>query len=154
LRLQSGQTLEVPFRQLLIFSTNLDPNQLVDGAFMRRIQMKVEVGGPSEKLFYQIFRVICEHYNITFEKNGFIHLLQKWYRVPNRTMQAVHPRDIVKTIIAISDYEGLRAELTPELIDEACESYFVDGNMAATLSSQPMNGATPNPMPDTISPFN
>jgi predicted ATPase with chaperone activity len=44
LRLQSGQSLEVPFRQLIVFSTNLDPMDLVDGAFLRRIQMKVEVG--------------------------------------------------------------------------------------------------------------
>lgn len=136
LRLQSGQTLQVPFRQLIVFSTNLDPGQLVDGAFMRRIQMKVEVGGPSEKLFYQIFMVMCDIYKIPFDKKGFVHLLQKWYRVPNRIMQAVHPRDILKTIMAIADYEGVAPELTTDLIDEACASYFVEGNMAATLSDK------------------
>ncbi|NDJ85307.1 MAG: ATP-binding protein, partial [Chloroflexi bacterium] len=49
LRLQTGQQLEVPFRQLIVFSTNLDPNQLVDGAFLRRIQMKVQVTRPDER---------------------------------------------------------------------------------------------------------
>lgn len=135
LRLQSGQTLEVPFRQLIVFSTNLDPNQLVDGAFLRRIQMKVEVGGPDEKLFYQIFTAVCKQYNVTFDKQGFVHLLQKHYRTRNRTMQAVHPRDIVKTVIAICDYEGIPVQLSPELIDEACASYFVDGDMSATLAN-------------------
>jgi len=137
LRLQSGQSLEVPFIQLIVFSTNLDPMQLVDGAFLRRIQMKVEVGGPDEKLFYQIFVLSCKAYDIPFDKKSFVHLLQKWYRVPKRTMQAVHPRDIVKTVIAICDYESMVPRLTPELVDEACASYFVDGDMSATLADQP-----------------
>ena len=136
LRLQSGQSMEVPFRQLIVFSTNLDPMQLVDGAFMRRIQMKVEVGGPSEKLFYQIFTESCKSLNVEFDKKTFVHLLQKWYRGPNRIMQAVHPRDLIKTIVSICNYDNTKPRLTPELVDEACESYFVDGNMAATLSDQ------------------
>ncbi len=138
LRLQSGQSLEVPFKQLIVFSTNLDPTQLVDGAFLRRIQMKVEVGGPDEKLFYQIFVEICKHYRVAFDKKSFIHLLQKWYRGSERVMQSVHPRDIVKTVIAICDYENITPKLTPEFIDEACASYFVDGNMSATLADQPI----------------
>lgn len=140
LRLQSGQTLEVPFRQLIVFSTNLDPTQLVDGAFMRRIQMKVEVGGPEEKLFYQIFVEACKTYSIPFDKKSFIHLLQTWYRGPNRVMQAVHPRDIVKTVISICDYENVPAQLTPELIDEACASYFVDGDMSSSTGQHYRNG--------------
>ena len=129
LRLQSGQTLEVPFRQFIVFSTNLDPAELVDGAFLRRIQMKIEVGDPDEKLYYQIFVRMCQHYSITFDKNCFLHLLQKWYREPGRVMQAVHPRDILKTIIAICDYDSTPPKLTPQLVDEACRSYFVDAVM-------------------------
>jgi predicted ATPase with chaperone activity len=136
LRLQSGQSLEVPFRQLIVFSTNLDPMQLVDGAFLRRIQMKVEIGGPSEKLFYQIFIDSCKAFSIPFDKKTFVHLLQKWYREPQRVMQAVHPRDIIKTVISICKYDSTPPRLTPELVDEACESYFVEGDMAATLADQ------------------
>lgn len=126
LRLKSGQSIEIPFLQFIVFSTNLDPGDLVDGAFLRRIQMKVEVGGPSEKLYYQIFMLSCEAYNVPFDKKSFLHLLQNWYREPGRVMQAVHPRDIVKTVASICDYAGAEVRLTPELIDEACESYFVD----------------------------
>ncbi len=126
LRLQSGQSLEVPFRQLIVFSTNLDPGDLVDDAFLRRIQMKVEVGGPDERLFYQIFLRMCEIIDIPFDKKSFVHLLQKWYREPERTMQSVHPRDIIKTVISLCEYEGSEPHFTPELVDEACTSYFVD----------------------------
>lgn len=126
LRLQSGQTVEVPFRQLIVFCTNLDPSDLVDGAFLRRIHMKVEVGGPDEKKFFQIFVDACRSYKMPFDREGFMYLLKAWYRETDRVMQSVHPRDIVKTIVAICEYEGIRPQLTPELIDEACQSYFVD----------------------------
>jgi predicted ATPase with chaperone activity len=126
LRLQSGQTLQVPFRQLIVFSTNLDPSELVDAAFLRRIQMKVQVGGPDDKMFYQILGRMCQAYNVPFEREGFLHLLRKWYQEPRRPMQSVHPRDIIKTILSICEYESLSPRMTPELIDEACNCYFVE----------------------------
>lgn len=126
LRMQTGQTIEIPFRQLIVFATNLDPSDLVDAAFMRRIQMKVEVSGPDEKLFYQIFTAMCKVNNIPFDKDGFMHLIAKWYRTGAQVMQAVHPRDILNTLVAICEYEGIPPRLTPELLDEACASYFVN----------------------------
>jgi SpoVK/Ycf46/Vps4 family AAA+-type ATPase len=126
LRLQTGQPIEIPFRQLIVFATNLNPDDLVDAAFMRRIQMKVEVSGPDEKLFYQIFMAMCKVQNIPFDKDAFVHLLGKWYRNGDRVMQAVHPRDILNALIAICEYEGIQPRLTPDLLDEACASYFVN----------------------------
>jgi predicted ATPase with chaperone activity len=128
LRLHSGQTLEIPFRQLIVFATNLDPSDLVDAAFLRRIQMKVEVGSPDEKMFYQIFAQTCQSLKVPFERNGFLHLLQKWYRECGRPMQSVHPRDILKTLIAICDYAGVAPQMTTELLDESCSCYFVDAH--------------------------
>lgn len=125
LRLLSGQTLVVPFRQLIVFSTNLNPHELVDDAFLRRIHMKVEVCSPDEKLFYQIFLLECKRYNIQFERDAFLYLLQKWYRQTGRPLQAVHPRDLLRTIQALCEYEGEQARMTSELIDLACLSYFV-----------------------------
>ncbi len=128
LRRPSGQTLEIPFRQLIVFATNLDPSDLVDAAFLRRIQMKVEVNAPDEKMYYQIFSQMCQTLKVPFDRNGFVHLLQKWYREDKRPMQSVHPRDILKTLLAISDYAGISPQMTPELLDEACSCYFVDSN--------------------------
>jgi SpoVK/Ycf46/Vps4 family AAA+-type ATPase len=110
---------------LIVFSTNLDPHELVDDAFLRRIQIKVEVAAPDEKLFYQIFVIVCKQFNIPFDKDVFLYLLQNWYRQNGRPMQAVHPRDILRTLQALCDYEGIQPKLTPELIDDACKTYFV-----------------------------
>ncbi len=126
LRLRTGQTLEVPFKQLIVFSTNLDPGDLVDLAFLRRIQMKVEVGPPDEKRYYQIFLRVCKQWDFPFERQPFLHLLKKWYYETGRAMQAVHPRDIIRTIISICEYEGVPPRMDPELIDEACDCYFVE----------------------------
>ncbi len=141
LRLQSGQTLEVPFKQFIVFSTNLDPMQLVDGAFLRRIQMKVLVDGPSERLFYQLFTIMCQMLHIPFDKKSFVHLLQKWYREPNRTMQAVHPRDILKTVISICEYDGVDPHLSPVMLDDACTSYFMDASQTIDVNKTVARGA-------------
>jgi len=125
LRLMSGQSIVVPFRQLIVFSTNLDPADLVDDAFLRRIHMKVEVGSPDEKLYFQIFSKMAKQLNINFNKDAFLHLLQKWYREAGRNLQAVHPRDILNIVVAISEYENIPVRLNPDIIDEACRSYFV-----------------------------
>lgn len=126
LRLQTGQTVSVPFRQLIVFSTNLEPRELVDDAFLRRIHMKVGVFPPDEKLYYQIFFLMTRKVGIEFNRDAFLHLLQKWYREPGRRLQAVHPRDILNILLTICDYENSKPKMAPELIDEACKSYFVD----------------------------
>jgi predicted ATPase with chaperone activity len=126
LRMQSGQTIVVPFKQLIVFSTNLDPHELVDDAFLRRIQIKVEVMPPDERRYFQIFNMVCKEMHFPFDKNGFAYLLQNWYAKSGRVMQAVHPRDILRTIQALCEYDGSELKLTPELIDEACRIYFVD----------------------------
>ncbi len=141
LRLQSGQTLEVPFKQFIVFSTNLDPMQLVDGAFLRRIQMKVLVDGPSERLFYQLFMVMCQILDVPFDKKSFVYLLQKWYREPGRTMQAVHPRDLLKTIISICEYDGVDPHLSPVMFDDACTSYFMEASQTVDLTKTAARGA-------------
>lgn len=135
--LQSGQSIEFPFKQLIIFSTNLDPSELVDDAFLRRIQIKVEVGSPDERMFYELFKIMCGIYKVPFDKDGFRHLILNWYRnAPWRAMQGAHPRDILKTILAICEYTGETPSMSPQMIDEACASYFVDmGRKKAYQSS-------------------
>jgi predicted ATPase with chaperone activity len=126
LRLNTGQTIVVPFRMLLVFSTNLDPNELVDEAFLRRIQLKVAVNGPDERLFFQVFVQNCREHNIPMDKDMFVYLLQTWYRKTGRAIQFVHARDLLRTIQALCVYDNTPPRLSKELIDEACRAYFVE----------------------------
>ena len=137
-RLRTGQTFQVPFKQLIVFSTNLDPNDLVDDAFLRRIQMKVEVSSPDEKMFYQLFSAMCRQLKVPFDRAAFLHLLQEWYYRPGRKLQAVHPRDLLKIVAGLCDYGSVAYQLTPQLIDEACRAYFVaPQTYAKPAASQP-----------------
>jgi predicted ATPase with chaperone activity len=125
LRLRTGQTLVIPFCALLIFCTNLDPFNLADEAFFRRIQMKVGVFNPDEHNFKQIFQRVCQQLGIHFEESSFSHLIDKWYRNDKREFQAVHPRDMLTIVRALCNYEDREIRLTQDLIDESCEIYFV-----------------------------
>ena len=125
LRLRTGQTLVIPFRALLIFCTNLDPFNLADEAFFRRIQMKVGIFTPDENNYKEIFQRVCQQMGVRFEESSYGHLIEKWYRNDNREFQAVHPRDLLAIIQAICYYEEHEIRLTKELVDEACEIYFV-----------------------------
>ena len=129
LRLHTGQTIVVPFRTLIVFSTNLDPYKLADDAFYRRIQMKVGILSPDLERFRAIFIRACAQAGLPFDEEAFGYLVENWYQKPGRTYQAVHPRDLVKIILALCEYENSTFQLTPALIDDACQSYFVEGNI-------------------------
>lgn len=130
LRLRTGQTMQIPFRQLIVFSTNLDPLDLADEAFLRRIQVKVLVDGPDERMYFQIFALMSQQLGLQLDKQSFLHLLQNHYRSTGRPMQAVHPRDILKIMVQMCRFEGVEPHMTPQRIDEACAVYFVDSAKA------------------------
>ena len=131
LRLRTGQTIVVPFRTLIVFSTNLDPYKLADDAFYRRIQMKVGIFSPDRARFQTIFQRVCMQTAIPFDQESFDHLLTAWYQKPGRTFQSVHPRDLLRIVQALCDYTGCTPALTPMLIDEACATYFVEERYTA-----------------------
>ncbi len=126
LTLHTGKKIEIPFDQLIVFATNIDPKALVDEAFLRRIRHKIHVGDPSEREFYDIFRRVVAERSIAFDQEAFMYLMREYYVKQKRELRAVHPRDIADQIIDIAHYQGERPALTEELIDQACSSYFVD----------------------------
>lgn len=134
LRLNTGQTFQVPFKQLLVFSTNLDPDDLVDGAFLRRIQIKVGVFGPDEKMFYQIFVNQAQALGFaSVDRESFLYFLQEWYRKTGKPLQSVHPRDILKAVKVLCEYAHEPLQMTPALIEEACQGYFVKAKSGEIL---------------------
>lgn len=126
LTLQTGTKIEVPFDQLIVFSTNLDPRELVDEAFLRRIRHKLKVSDPDEKQFFQIMQRECAEHELNLTPEAFVYLMQKHYIAAERTMRCCHPRDIVDQIHDIATYFGMRPALSEKLIDAACDGYFAD----------------------------
>ena len=126
LSLLSGETIELPFELLLVFSTNIPPHQLGDEAFFRRIRHKIEVGDPDEASFLSILQTVCEKHSISYNEEGGRYLIDRYYRPAGRPFRGVHPRDIVDLLLDISSFQNRQPEFTSEWIDLACASYFID----------------------------
>ncbi len=124
LSLASGKKVEVPFEIFLIFSTNLDPNDLGDEAFWRRIRYKIETPNPTESDFKFIFQIVCKKAGIEFDEAAFGYLVDKYYRQANREFRSVHPRDILNIVADHVHFFGLAPKLTSQLLDLACASFF------------------------------
>ncbi len=126
LTLHTGDTIEMPFDLLLVFSTNLPPRQLGDEAFFRRIRHKIEMPDPTQENFVRIFRQVCQSKEIPCPDEAINYLLETHYAQAGRCFRGCHPRDIVELIESIASYRDESPSLSPELIDLACSFYFVD----------------------------
>ena len=125
LSLHTGLKFPVPFDTLLVFATNLDPADLVDEAFLRRINYKIHVGSPGRAEWEEIFSDVCTERGIPFEREALDAVFKKYYDRYGIHPRGCHPRDIVDHLEAIAQYEGGEARLTPEYLDRSCRSYFL-----------------------------
>ena len=126
LTLQTGQKFELPFMTLIVFATNIRPTELVDEAFLRRIQYKIFAESPTIADFTQIFHNNCRDLGATFETGLIEHLLYDYYRPRKIALRGCHPRDLIKQALSLASYLNRPPHLTTDLIEAACASYFVD----------------------------
>ena len=133
LNLPTGKKLNVPFEQIILFSTNLQPEELVDEAFLRRVPFKINIGDPSVEEFMELFRRACESSSIPWRPDTVEKLIEKHYRSVNRPLRRCHARDLLHQIKCLCLYRDERLELRTELFDIACRNYF--GNQPIFKSS-------------------
>ena len=126
LTLHTGRKLEIPFDVLIVFSTNLEPRDLVDEAFLRRIRHKIEVGDPNYEEFREVWQRVGKARGLPYDDRMLAYLLQEWYIKMDRPLRAVHPRDLIDQMRDISGYLGVPFEMSKEMLDRACEAYFVE----------------------------
>jgi len=122
----AGTKIEVPFDQLLIFSTNLDPTQLADEAFLRRIKYKIEIRDPDESQFRQIWQIVCKNRRVEYDEAGVDYLIEKWYKPMKRPFRMCQPRDILDQMVSLAKYNMERVNFSPDLLDAACMTYFIN----------------------------
>ena len=125
LTLHTGKKVQVPFDVFSAFSTNLDPSDLVDDAFLRRVRYKLEVQRPDEDLFHQIFEVMCKKRGVPYDSDMVQYLIDAHYKPNARRFAACQPRDLLDQMIDMAHYHGQPLQLTQELVDAAVRSYFV-----------------------------
>ena len=126
LTLKTGKKLQIPFELFLVLSTNLNPEDLIDDAFLRRIQNKLNIPDPTPQQFLDIFVGQCKMMNIPFEQSAFNYLVKKHYIEVRRPFRASHPRDLLRQLLGIARYRNIPPEMTPQLLEAACSTYFVN----------------------------
>ena len=119
-----GRKIEVPFDVLIVFATNRTPSSLVDEAFLRRIQYKIEIRPPSPPEFAEILRRVCETRGFTFYPQA-ADWIAKYAAQRDIALRSCHPRDLMAHVTAAARFLGKPTEITPELVELACETYFV-----------------------------
>ncbi len=124
LQLESGRSIQVPFDELIIFSTNLEPRELVDDAFLRRIPYKIEVKDPSEEEFRNLFLMLAQKLGFQCERSAVDHLIQTHYLPIDRPFRFCQPRDLLRQVENRCTLHGLPYIVTKEALDQAVGNYF------------------------------
>ena len=124
LTLKTGQTLEVPLNILIIFATNLHPNDLMDEAYLRRLRYRIPAPNPSAEQYRRIFRAVCGSVGLAYDPESVDYLFHTWYEGQGIDMRACHPRDLIAHIMDICRFERIEPTLSPDLMDQAAELNF------------------------------
>jgi predicted ATPase with chaperone activity len=126
LTLHTGIKFPVPFDCLLVFATNIDPNELVEEAFLRRIHYKIRVDSPSRTQYEEIFRRCCSERGVTFAMEAVDQVYRDFYGRYGIAPRGCHPRDILEHLCDIASYTETSPSLAAEQVEVACRSYFLE----------------------------
>ncbi len=124
LNLPNGKKIKVPFDQLVTFATNLEPRELVDEAFLRRIAYKIEVSNPTEAQFRDLIEAMAPKLGLKYRPEPVDYLIATYYKATGRPLRFCHPRDLLLQIRNYCTYRTCPPELSEKLFDWAAENYF------------------------------
>jgi len=125
LTLHTGLKIEVPFECLMFYSTNLNPNELVDEAFLRRLRYKLHTDNPSEEEYRKLFKMECKNMDLSFNPSVLDQFIRMQYHDTEREMRRCHPRDILQIIEDHGRFNGEVPELNIDVLNDAADSYAV-----------------------------
>jgi hypothetical protein len=135
--LSSGQHFSVPFDVVLVFSTNLQPEELVDEAFLRRIGYKIHFQPLTARQYHALWQRVCTDHSIAYDPRLCQYVIDKLHYATATPMLPCHPRDLIRMAMDLMDYLGLTGALQPETLRWAWQSYFVTLGEDAPLPSSP-----------------
>jgi energy-coupling factor transporter ATP-binding protein EcfA2 len=125
LTLSGGKKIEVPFEMLVVFASNMDPAQLVDACFLRRIQTKIKIGPVSDGQFCEIFRRVADQHQVPFDARIPEDLIDFIRGTLKQELRQCHPRDIVNQVLWAARYEGRKPHLDHAAMAQAIQAYFL-----------------------------
>lgn len=124
LTLHTGKKFTIPFEELVVFATNLNPKDLADEAFLRRIRYKIYLGEPSPQAYKAIFAVECRQKKLDYDPADVEHVIQKFYRRKNQPLRACDPRDVTDLILDYFTFTAQSRTITAEVLDQTFSVYM------------------------------
>jgi hypothetical protein len=124
LTLPTGKKISVPFEQIVLFSTNLQPHDLVDEAFLRRVPFKIEIRDPGEEEFAKLFRVACDSMGFPWRPEVINQLIIGFFKANKLPLRRCYARDLLNQVRAYCTYRGEPLDLRIDYLQHACRNYF------------------------------
>jgi predicted ATPase with chaperone activity len=124
LTLAGGKKIEIPFEMLVVFASNMDPAELVDPAFLRRIQTKINIGEVTDEQFCEIFRRVAVERRVRFDPNIPYDLIAFIHEGLNQGLRSCYPRDIINQVCWAAQYEDRSPYIDRASLKQAIEAYF------------------------------
>jgi hypothetical protein len=125
LKLHTGKTFSIPFEELIVFSTNLEPEDLMDTAFLRRLPYKIEIGAPTLDLYRDIFDRECKRQGLAMDDSTFDFIVHQVVEEKELELAAYHPRFIVDQVVATCKFMRVRPHFEPRFIEYAINNLRV-----------------------------
>jgi predicted ATPase with chaperone activity len=125
LALSGGKKIEVPFEMLVVFASNMDPAELVDGCFLRRIQTKIKICPVSDGQFCEIFRRVADEHQVAFDPRIPKDLIDFIRGTLKQDLRQCQPRDIVNQVLWAARYEGRKPHLDHAAMAQVVQAYFL-----------------------------
>ena len=136
LSLHTGKSFSIPFEELVIFSTNLEPEDLMDPAFLRRLPYKIEIGSPSLETYRRIFEKECTRQKMTLTEKGLDSIIHKIRTDKGLELACYQPRFIVDQVVATCKFMGQAPHFEPRFIDYALNNLRVRRNPQAAVGEK------------------
>jgi hypothetical protein len=128
LKLQTGKSFSIPFDELVIFSTNLEPEDLMDPAFLRRLPYKIAIGAPDLERYREIFEKECVRQGLELRDDIFNYVVRKIREEKALELAAYQPRFIVDQVIATCRFMGEPPQFKARYVDYAIDNLRVRPN--------------------------
>ncbi|HPF45802.1 MAG: hypothetical protein KDF58_05800 [Alphaproteobacteria bacterium] len=125
LKLHSGKSFELPFDELVIFSTNMAPDDLMDPAFLRRIPYKLETKDPTLEAFRAIYEGVARKSGLELTEDIFQFTVDQIVNVAGKALAAYQPKFIIDQVIANCKYQGRDLTFTKEFVAEGLANLYV-----------------------------
>jgi len=130
MKLHTGKSFSIPFEELVIFSTNLEPEDLMDPAFLRRLPYKIEVGSPSLEIYRRIFDGECAQQKLPLPGEVFDYIVSKLKTDKGMNLAAFQPKFIVDQVVATCRFMGQTPHFEPRFIEYALNNLRVHRSAA------------------------